>query len=413
MLNSRAGFINDAIANSRTVRGRTVIESDFGRSGHALYGPYQPLGAGSYFVQFHLVALDLGQAGDDERIAVIDTSVDGGKENVASHTITAGLLRSGQANFLLEFSLARAAVVEYRVWVSGAARLEIDAYCAVGRKGTAPISTQFPAIAADTPAVLKEHEERLRYLYERGFAVMIEGADVVLARDGIRFYARQWDDLHLVEEVFLEQVYNFDNGDPTVVIDIGMNLGLVSMQFANNPFVQKVYSFEPFPSTYSRAMANLSLNPDLAAKIAASNSGVGDIEGKQTFRVNDTEDSGSRSTRDIEGEGGIAIELDMRLASNVFKQVLDENPGCNLVAKIDCEGAEYGIFEQLANAGVWDKVTAVMVEWHHAIPGKGGADLIAPLKKAGFMIFDRSPHTLVRNCNGFFYGIRKSLIATA
>jgi len=49
-----------------------------------------------------------------------------------------------------------------------------------------------------------------------------------------------------------------------------------------------------------------------------------------------------------------------------------------------------------------------MVEWHHAIPGKTGADLIEPLKQAGFIVFDRSPHTLVNNYNGFFYAVRQN-----
>ena len=57
-----------------------------------------------------------------------------------------------QYRFLLDFTLQRMAVVEYRVWVSGAARLEMDAYCAVAREGAMPASVESakPADAAIT-----------------------------------------------------------------------------------------------------------------------------------------------------------------------------------------------------------------------------------------------------------------------
>ncbi|MBO9726087.1 MAG: FkbM family methyltransferase [Novosphingobium sp.] len=406
MLNSRAGMINGNVGSQRLIRGRTVIESDFGREGHALYGPYQPLPAGEYFVQFRISAIDLGDSLDEEIVAAIDVSIDGGRENVAVLEITAGMFRRGLDKFTLDFVLVNKAVVEYRIWVPGKARLEMDAYCPVGRRGMEPEAIQFPKVVNGVPDILRSHEERLRHLYERGFSIAVEGSDVLLAKDGIRFHAREADDLHLIEEIFLEQVYNFESSRPTVVIDIGMNLGLVSMQFARNPIVKKVYSFEPFPSTYGRAQANLLLNPSLATKIVPTNAGVGEIDGPLKIRVQDNGDSGARSTRDT-GQGE-EIELAMSLAPRVLREVLDANPGCDLVIKIDCEGAEYGIFEKIAQAGLWEQVSAVMVEWHHAIPGKTGADLIEPLKQAGFMVFDRSPHTLVNNYNGFFYAVRQN-----
>ncbi|SDA36901.1 hypothetical protein [Sphingomonas sp. NFR15] len=73
----------------------------------------------------------------------------------------------------------------------------------------------------------------------------------------------------------------------------------------------------------------------------------------------------------------------------------------DLVVKIDREGVKLGIVKKVAQSGLWDGVSAVKVELRHAFPGKIGADLIAPLKKAGFIVFDRSPHTLVNNDNGF------------
>ena len=70
--------------------------------------------------------------------------------------------------------------------------------------------------------------------------------------------------------------------------------------------------------------------------------------------------------------------------------------------KIDCEGSEFQVFESLEKAGLLDKITAFMVEWHRVYEGKDQLTLLDPLLRRGFMTFDRSPRT----GNGFFYAVR-------
>ena len=60
----------------------------------------------------------------------------------------------------------------------------------------------------------------------------------------------------------------------SIVIDIGMNVGIASLFFATLPHVEKVYAFEPFKAPYLRAMDNFKLNPALSAKIQAYNFGL-------------------------------------------------------------------------------------------------------------------------------------------
>lgn len=394
-------MINQNVCSSSRINGITIAETRFVKSGHAVYGPYEYLSAGDYKVFFHIVALDIDYCNDDDVLACVDVSLNYAKHTAAERNITARELRSGRTYFSLDFSLAEKALTEYRVGVFGNASLRIDGYCPRGSSAEDENNILFPQINAKSPEIARSHPDRFREFFEQGFRILFKNDDVVLSKDDISFYVRCADDLNLVGEIFLEQVYRFEKSCPTVVIDVGMNIGLVSMQFSKNACVERVYSFDPFQSTYDRALANFSLNPELARKIVPARTGLADEDGKLALNVIDTDDSGSRSIVEIQ-DGGIVVELELEKASSVLRRVRADHPDCDIVMKVDCEGAEFGIFANLAAEGLLGEVTTFMVEWHNAFPGKNQADLIAPLKDAGFTIIDRSPPT----GNGFFYAVR-------
>ena len=64
----------------------------------------------------------------------------------------------------------------------------------------------------------------------------------------------------------------------------------------------------------------------------------------------------------------------------------------------------------LESAGVLGKISAFMVEWHKGVGEKTQKDLIEPLLKHGFIIFDITASSGGgRNAvsgNGFFYAAR-------
>jgi FkbM family methyltransferase len=394
-------MLNHNVCSGSKINGATIAETSLGRSGHAVYGPYEYVPAGDHKVFFTIIPINLDGCANDDVVATIDVSLNYARAIAAERTITAGELRSGNTHFSLHFHLPEKALTEYRVGVIGNACLRIDGYCPRGGASDDEYKILFPKIDATAPEIARNHPDRFRELFEQGFNVALKDNDVILSKDDISFYARCADDMNLVGEIFLEQVYRFESARPTVVIDIGMNIGLVSMQFSKNSCVERVYSFDPFQSTYDRALANLSLNPEWSRKIVPTRVGISDEDGKLALNVVDTDDSGSRSTIEV-SEGGIVIELDLEKASNVVRRVRAAHPDCDIVMKVDCEGAEFGIFQNLAAEGLLTEVSTFMVEWHNAFPGKNQADLIAPLKNAGFTVIDRSPTT----GNGFFYAVR-------
>ncbi|WP_025812571.1 FkbM family methyltransferase [Komagataeibacter kakiaceti] len=378
-----------------------MAETEFGKSGHVIWGPYEFRAQGNYKAVFRIAAIDLSGCVDDDFVAMADVAINRGQEIVGVKYVTAGELRAGTSHFEVLFSLRQKSLVEYRIGVYGNSRLEMDVYRPVSEASTPVSALLFPTVDQNAPTFLREHVQALRHYYELGFRVAVRDNDVVLSKGGIDFYAREPDDLNLIHEIFVDQVYRFARKGPTVVMDVGMNIGLVSMQFAQNSAVQKVYSYEPFLSTYNRGMANLGLNPKLAEKIIPFNIGLSDVEGNILFNVADTSDSGSRSTRNTDRDG-IAMELQMQTAANALRQVRSSHPDCDIIMKIDCEGAEYNILQNLADTNLLSEVKAFMVEWHIIDYDKDQENLITLLKDADFTVIDRSPPA----GNGFFYAVR-------
>ena len=79
--------------------------------------------------------------------------------------------------------------------------------------------------------------------------------------------------------------------------------------------------------------------------------------------------------------------------------------GLEIVVKMDCEGSEFPIFEDLEVRGLIGKIRIFMIEWHKWWShDKTGFDLVRPLLANGFDILDQTnvanPHA------GMIYAIR-------
>lgn len=94
--------------------------------------------------------------------------------------------------------------------------------------------------------------------------------------DGVKFIVRTKSDYGVMESIFNNNSWDFYCNDKCIVMDVGMNIGLASLFFANMDNVDKVYGYEPFPATYNEAIENYKLNPTLAHKIECYNCGLSD-----------------------------------------------------------------------------------------------------------------------------------------
>jgi FkbM family methyltransferase len=149
---------------------------------------------------------------------------------------------------------------------------------------------------------------------------------------------------------------NFEEGD--IVIDVGANIGFISIYIAKRfPFL-KILAFEPLPENFENLLRNIQVNH--VHNIRAINKAI-TRDGRQLeMIVNYTNNSG----------GGTACLRDMRLPGHTYRTVnsvtLDDvfrEEGiekCKLL-KIDCEGSEHEI---LMNTKVLNRVEYLSGEFH-------------------------------------------------
>lgn len=392
-------MINRDIGSAFAVDGKDYILTTAGANGHAVFGPYDELDPGDYVVEFTIALADGHPFEDDAVCAIVDVSADHGRADLAADFVLLSQLRDGEARIPLAFHLHDRRTIEYRVRVNGMTPLRIAEQRTLFAAADRPTAAVSPA----RPVLLSEQRGLLKHIFEEGGQIRIVDHSLIVTLDGVAFHARIYDDINFVDEIFFKSTYNFSLKNDACVIDVGMNVGLASLIFAGREQVREVHAFEPFAATYARGLANLALNPALSAKIRPNNIGLGDKDEEATLLIHDNNgDSGGMATRNV--EGGTPMEISIRDAASTLRPIIAaaRAKGRDVIAKIDCEGAEFAIFGSLASAGLFGEISALMVEWHRVFEGRTQAELIRPLLASGFVVFDLTP----KSGNGFFYAVR-------
>jgi len=132
-----------------------------------------------------------------------------------------------------------------------------------------------------------------------------------------------------------------------IIIDIGANFGVMSLQFAKIASEGKVYSFEPTYYALTKFNRNLELNPELAKRIEVINSFLSarsaanaDIKAYSSWKVNDEKSSDMHpehlgAAKSTEGVGAMSLD---DFCKNKQLDKLD-------FIKIDTDGHEYEILQ--------------------------------------------------------------------
>lgn len=139
--------------------------------------------------------------------------------------------------------------------------------------------------------------------------------------------------------------YNFDSidfKDGDVVIDIGGNIGTVSIYLAKKyPFL-KIYAFEPVKQNYENFLKNIELNNINKDIIKVFNLAI-TKDRRDVILTSPFYNSGASNIYD-NYSNGIVLNNDISIKSITFDDIFANNniSKCKLL-KIDCEGAEYEI----------------------------------------------------------------------
>lgn len=182
-------------------------------------------------------------------------------------------------------------------------------------------------------------------------------------------------DLSVTEEIFKDHDYQLIDQVITKaknpIIDVGGHIGLFSLYTSIlNPNVP-IYSFEPEPDNFQTLKQNLKINKvkNVTAKCLA----VSSQDGEAVLHL--APDSHNHSLLEINSPS-ISIQ------TKSFERILEPFQRASL-AKIDCEGAEFDIFENTPTAAL-KKVHTYYIEYHQYQPQLQHQKLTQRLQSLGY-----------------------------
>jgi len=207
---------------------------------------------------------------------------------------------------------------------------------------------------------------------------------------------RSQDEFCNVYYTLVNQVWNYtvNNGRKDVVLDVGMNIGDSVLYFLNRKNVRKVYGYEPFRKTYADAVENLSSYLQCTERVEVFPYGISDENAQRVAGFNKDMTCGQSTIARIREDayawyknaGLVQPEYEeqesvqVRDAAEVFRPIIQNFEGCNIILKMDCEGEEYAILERLSAEKMLGQFTMIMLEWHY----KGRDSILKHLDAAGY-----------------------------
>ncbi|MBQ9334657.1 MAG: FkbM family methyltransferase [Lachnospiraceae bacterium] len=222
-----------------------------------------------------------------------------------------------------------------------------------------------------------------------------EEAGIHLCHSGINIVVSSKDEFVNSVDTLVYECYKHKlaSGRKEIVFDVGMNVGDATVYFASNPNVEFVYGFEPFCPTYNSAVRNININK-CGKKVKTFMFGLSghnemiDTQydtkiscGLSTVRSANNTAMGNYKKMGMLSSETIACEtVEIKKSSEVFEEIINRHSDVDYILKLDCEGEEFNIMEDLSSTGMIRAFSLIMMEWHY----KSSDRLIELLDDNGF-----------------------------
>lgn len=163
--------------------------------------------------------------------------------------------------------------------------------------------------------------------------------------------------LRLFIDIFIKNQYYFvaETEKPNI-IDAGAHIGLASLYFKLLYPKSKVTCFEPDPENFSVLKKNIAEN--LIEEVTLYNFALSDREGSLTFATAEPREKwGSRVVNFNSAHNAERVRVDAKKLSSFL-------PGRTDLLKLDIEGSESVVLQELDESGMLNRIDLIILEYH-------------------------------------------------
>jgi FkbM family methyltransferase len=216
------------------------------------------------------------------------------------------------------------------------------------------------------------------YRIELAYAGIQKIGGLIKTRRGLTFAIQSIGDLHVLDETFVQKVYDIPgkNFKYDTVIDIGAYIGDFSLYAASVWKAKKVFSFEPSPNSFSELKKNIGLNK-LEHTVFPFSEAIDKQNGIRDLYVSN-EYGAINSLYSSDSLEKVSVKC------ITLKDIIEKND-IHFVdyLKLDCEGAEWEILNNL-DSETARKIKVIGMEFHL----RPRCDFVNILDKLGYRVFE-------------------------
>jgi FkbM family methyltransferase len=202
---------------------------------------------------------------------------------------------------------------------------------------------------------------------------------ILRLRTGEQVNVEELTDLKAFWQIFLRRVYRVDSTDRAIV-DLGANIGVFTLYAARCATQAKIFSVEPFPSTFRRLVNNVR-NHQLETRVTCLNFAAAGSSGERLM-PDAPVPSQRRALSSV--ASSTKISTGPQVTGKTLEAMFDENRLSHVdLVKVDIEGSEYEVFLSTPS-NILVRIDRISMEYHGDSAPYSKQQLFDHICSAGF-----------------------------